>query len=457
MNLSIGDLLQISHKQTHKLPTAHKFTNVSSDSRNIKKGDLFVALRGEKFDGHEFIKVALQKGAAAAIVDTKWFSKNTKTKLPCIVVRNTLDAFGELALVYRRKFSIPILVVGGANGKTTTKDLLAHILGSSFNVLKTESNFNNQVGLPQMLFRLKKSHQLAILEIGTNHPGEIAWLTNVAEPTHALVTNIGREHLEFFKNLDGVAREELSALAITEELGGFGFINWDDPYTRAFQEVFEEWSITYGTSKGADILAGSRGFDTKGRHLIRVKAGRKEFSVKMQIIADYAPNMVAAAVSVAMHFNMKMLAIVKALESYRPHSKRMEVVQSKRGVTIINDAYNANPESFRSGLATLARMRTRGKKYVAAGDMFELGTTSTREHRELGKAMSSYKLSQYFLTGNAMKHAYKALQQQKRAAFHGSKEAIIEALKQQLKPGDIILVKGSRGMRMENIVEQLIK
>lgn len=459
MNLSIKDLISISHQQAHKfsgIPLTKKLNSVSSDSRNIKKGALFVALRGENFDGHDFIDTVHRNGAVAAIVDAKWYKKHPKTKLPCIVVKNTLDAFGELALVYRRKFSIPILAVGGSNGKTTTKDLLAHVLGTSFNVLKTEKNFNNQVGLPQMLFRLKPSHQMAVLEIGTNHPGEIAWLTNVAEPTHAIVTNIGREHLEFFKNLDGVAREELSALAITEELGGFGFLNWDDPYTRSFQEIFEEWSITYGTSRGADIVATSKGFDAKGRHVINVTAGKTTFNLRMQIIADYAPNMVAAAISVALHFNMKKGAVTKALESYRPHSKRMEVLRSKRGVTIINDAYNANPESFKSALATLAQMKTRGKKYVAAGDMFELGATSTREHRELGNVMDQHKLSRYFLTGTAMKHAQLALQKRKRPTLHASKDEIVKDLKALLKPGDILLVKGSRGMRMEYIVEQLV-
>jgi UDP-N-acetylmuramoyl-tripeptide--D-alanyl-D-alanine ligase len=459
MNLSVNDLLEVTHLRAYlisKLSKIKTINRVSTDSRTVRKGDLFVALRGEKFDGHTFINEIKQKGAIAAVVDEKWFRTQSKISIPCIVVKNTIDAFGELARIYRRKFSIPILVVAGSNGKTTTKDLLAHTLGTSFNVLKTQANFNNQVGLPHMLLSLKKTHQLAILEIGTNHPGEIAWLTNVAEPTHALVTNIGREHLEFFKNLDGVAREELSTLAITEELGGFGFLNYDDPYILQMQAFFEEWSITYGKDRRSDICAKSLGFDAKGRQRIKVSFGKNHFIVKVNILADYAANMVAGVVAVAVHFRVKIGNIRKALESYAPHSKRMEVIKTKSGITIINDAYNANPESFQSALKTLVGMRSKAKKYVAAGDMFELGASNAKEHRLLGELMSEYRFQKCYLTGNAMKHALKSLRTHKRDVIYGTKNTIIEDLKQTLKRGDILLVKGSRGMKMEEIVNAII-
>jgi UDP-N-acetylmuramoyl-tripeptide--D-alanyl-D-alanine ligase len=460
MNLLIEDLLNISHRRANKflkISQKQKVRRVSTDSRTIGKGDVFVALRGDKFNGHEFLEEVKLKGAIAAIVDTKWFERNTAFQLPCIVVTNTLNAYGELARNYRRKFSIPILIVAGSNGKTTTKDLLAHTLGTSFNVLKTDANLNNQIGLPRMLLNLKKAHDLAVLEIGTNHPGEIAWLTKVAEPTHALVTNIGREHLEFFKNIDGVAREELSSLFITEELGGFGFINCDDPLIRPIQKLFEEWSITYGTTPKADVVAGSLGFDTKGKHQIEVRLGKSKFTVKTQILADYAPNMVAAATAVALHFGVKKARLKEALTSYAPHSKRMEVIRTSNGITIINDAYNANPESFASALSTLDRMRTKGKKYVAAGDMFELGNASALEHRNLGKLMQQYSFNKFFLTGDDMKHAYNSLRRSKVPTIYASKKEILDTIQETVTRGDILLVKGSRGMRMEEIVDALRK
>ncbi|HJW28193.1 MAG TPA: UDP-N-acetylmuramoyl-tripeptide--D-alanyl-D-alanine ligase, partial [Saprospiraceae bacterium] len=409
MNLSIKDLCNVSHVREHRLAqfaAVQRFKQVSTDSRTIQKGDLFVALRGEKFDGHQFLNDVRKKGAIAAIVDEKWFEKNARTSLPCLVVKNSLDAYGELARIYRQKFLIPILIIAGSNGKTTTKDLLAHILGTSFKVLKTEANFNNQVGLPKMLFRLKKDYDLAVLEIGTNHPGEIAWLTNVAEPTHALVTNIGREHLEFFKDLDGVAGEELSALAITEELGGFAFLNYDDPYIRPMHQLFNEWSITFGTSSDADVQAKSMGRDAKNKHRIRIAVGKYKLSIRAQLLADYAANLSAGATAVGLHFGLKPNTIKKALESYTPHSKRMEIIHTANDITIINDAYNANPESFRSALITLAEMKTKGKKYVAAGDMFELGNRSVSEHRQLGKFMAEHPFAGFYFTGDTMKYAH---------------------------------------------------
>ncbi len=184
--------------------------DVSTDSRTLKRDDLFIALNGEHFDGHRYLADVAKEGAIAAIVSEAWYAKHKAQvhPLPMLAVANTLDAFGELAKIYRKKFNIPVLVIAGSNGKTTTKELIAHVLSGSFDVLKTEANFNNQIGVPHTLFQLREGHEAAVLEIGTNHPGEIAWLCDVVQPTHALITNIGREHLEFFKDVKGVAREE---------------------------------------------------------------------------------------------------------------------------------------------------------------------------------------------------------------------------------------------------------
>ncbi len=459
MNLSVKDLLEVSHSSQELAPLSlsQKFTNVSTDSRKIKKGDLFIALRGENFNGHDFISEITKQGARAAIVDAKWHRslKGKRSKLPLLVVKNTLNAMGELALIYRRKFDLPILVIAGSNGKTTTKELVAHTLGTSFNVLKTEANFNNQVGVPQMLFQLTKKHEIAVLEIGTNHSGEIAWLCNVSEPTHSLITNIGREHLEFFKNLDGVAREELTAFAITEELGGFGFINYDDPYLRAFKQFFDEWSISYGLSTDADVHAQKIGFAKDGTLKVEITVGKKKIIVASHIIADYAPNILAAATAVALHFNVPIHNVKKSLTNYKPHSKRMEIERTK-GVTIINDCYNANPESFASALATLDAIPTKGKKYVVAGDMFELGTLSAKEHTNIGKLIGSYRFANSFFIGKDMKRAYTAAKSAKQPAeYYATKQEIANHLRRIIKKGDIILIKGSRGMRMEEIVKEV--
>ncbi|HEY3875341.1 MAG TPA: UDP-N-acetylmuramoyl-tripeptide--D-alanyl-D-alanine ligase, partial [Candidatus Kapabacteria bacterium] len=271
MNLTVQELLSIEHVHesgVRKLDLSRAFRTVSTDSRTVKRDDLFIALTGERFDGHDYLSHVAKEGATAAIVDTNWYEahKSRRHPLPLIAVRNTLDAMGELATCYRRKFSIPVLAIAGSNGKTTTKELIAHVLTGSFDVLKTEANYNNQIGLPHTLFQLRDGHEIAVLEIGTNHPGEIAWLTKVAEPTHVLITNIGREHLEFFKDLKGVAREEKAAFDYLEAHRGFAFINLDDPYLKPSLPTFAGRAMSFGTGREhADVHAKRSGFRKDGR------------------------------------------------------------------------------------------------------------------------------------------------------------------------------------------------
>jgi UDP-N-acetylmuramoyl-tripeptide--D-alanyl-D-alanine ligase len=461
MNLTIQDLLSIAHKSENrisKLSPKLKFRAVSTDSRSIKKGDLFIALRGEKFDGHDFITQVAKQGAIAAIVDEKWYKKNQKkTELPVLVVKNTSDSYGELANLYRKKFSIPILLVAGSNGKTTMKEVISHVLGASFNVLKTEANYNNHVGLPRMLLQLNPKHDAAVLEIGTNHPGEIAWLAAVAYPTHGIITNIGREHLEFFHDLKGVAKEELALFDFLKETGGIAFINNDDQFLSKEKRRFSGWSFSFGTKKGGDITGKSLGFTANGKRKIAIQTSGKSFEVASHVIAGYAPSLYAGATVVAASLGMSRAEVKKALSSFKPYSKRMEIIEL-RGITIINDCYNANPESFLSALETLKQIPAKGKKYVAAGDMFELGDTSEREHQLLGKEMAKYRFNGYYFTGMAMKQAFASLLLSGaalHAAYDSSKTDLADTLRKTLKRGDVILIKGSRGMKMEEIIEQL--
>jgi UDP-N-acetylmuramoyl-tripeptide--D-alanyl-D-alanine ligase len=460
MNLSIKDLFSIAHtgeQGISKLSPSIKFRDVSTDSRSIRKGDLFIALRGEKFDGHDFIFKVAKQGAVAAVVDEKWYKKNQKrTKLPLLIVKNTLDAYGEIAHLYRKKFSIPILLIAGSNGKTTTKEVISHVLGTSFNVLKTEANYNNQVGLPRMLLMLRPRHEIAVLEIGTNHPGEIAWLTKTAEPTHGLITNIGREHLEFFKNIKGVAKEELTLFDYLFKAGSIAFINMDDPILARQKKRFGKFGIEYGGD--SKTFGRSLEFTSDGKLRMKISLLGEKFEISAQLIADYAPELYAAAALVGRWNGISQKKIAQALQTFKPFSKRMEIVKLPKSVIAINDSYNANPESFISALETLKQIPAKGKKYVVAGDMFELGNTSASEHRLLGKAMAKYKFDGYFFTGHDMKQAFASLinsNTKLRASYDSSKEDIVSALRSILKKGDVILVKGSRGMKMEQVIEEL--
>lgn len=463
MNFTISDILRAPHVKAigfDSLSGKTRIKNVSTDSRQVKSGDLFIALRGEKFDGHLFLSQVGKAGAIAAVVDEKWFKKNAKSapkRFPLVVVKDTLHTYCDLANIYRNKFTIPIVLVAGSNGKTTTKDVISFALETKYSVLKTEANYNNHVGLPRMLFNLRPSHDIAILEIGTNHPGEIARLTEITEPTHGIITNIGHEHLEFFKDLAGVAKEELALFDYLSSNNGTGFINVDDRYLKSQKKRFGGLGQTYATKTTADVLATSNGFTKDGKLRIELQIYRKKVVFNTSIIAEYAPSLIAAVASVATRFGLSVPAVKKSLESYKPHSKRMEMVKLSNGALVINDTYNANPESFEAALETLHRIPVKGKKYVAAGDMFELGDRSQAEHAKLGKVMAAYKLDGYFFTGTAMQNAMKSLQStfKKALAIHTSKDEIALTLRSKLKNGDVLLLKGSRGMRMEEILEKL--
>lgn len=457
-------MLRAPHKLSvgfEKLSSKKRITAVSTDSRSVQQGDIFVALRGEKFDGHRYLNEIASRGAIGAIVSQRWYRNNKRTapqKLCLFVVEDPLHTYGDLATIYRKKYSIPVLLIAGSNGKTTTKDVTSYVFGASFNVLKTEANYNNHVGLPRMLFMLTPKHDIAILEIGTNHPGEIARLTEIAEPTHGIITNIGREHLEFFKNAAGVAKEERALFDYLKNHDGIAFINTDDGYLRPSAKKFGEQAITFGTTIRAQYIARSNGFTDEGKLRLSIDTPTDTLTLETNLIADYAPVVASSVAALARTFSISNAKIKQRLEDYKPHSKRMEMVTLDSGVLVINDCYNANPESFDAALKTLSVLPTAGKKYVVAGDMFELGEHSEYEHSHLGRRMAAYHFDGYYFTGDAMKLAYKqVLKKSKKinAKHFNSKGDVVLALGKILQRGDILLLKGSRGMKMEQVLEAL--
>ena len=396
MKLTIHDLVSIESIQeigVRELGLSRVIRNVSTDSRTIKRDDLFFALKGEHFDGHRYLEQVAKEGAVAAVVNNEWYEKQKAQQhpLPLLVVNNTLDAFGELAKLYRNKFNIPVLVIAGSNGKTTTKELIAYVLSGSFDVLKTEANYNNQIGVPHTLFQLRDGHEIAVIEIGTNHPGEIAWLCDVAQPTHALITNIGREHLEFFKDLKGVAKEEKTAFDHVFNNNGFAFINMDDLFLKPALKKFGNRASAYGSIPDTDapfVHAEKIGYAKDGRVELQVTCEGKSSRMRTHLFADYAPNLIAGAVAVGLHFHIRRTEIKPQIEFFRAHANRLEIIHVD-GITVLNDVYNANPDSMESALRTLKEFPTEGRRFAVLGDMLELGSTSGREHRALGHKVAN--------------------------------------------------------------------
>jgi UDP-N-acetylmuramoyl-tripeptide--D-alanyl-D-alanine ligase len=434
-----------------------KITGVSTDSRKIKKGEIFFAIKGEKFDGHDFVSSAFRKGAAASVVNLDWFERNKdkfKGKI-LIAVENTLKALGKLANVYRKDFDIPIIAIAGSNGKTTTKEMIACVLGQKYKVLKSEGNLNNQIGVPLTLFKLRKIHQVGVIEFGTNHFGEVRYLCEIAEPNYGLITNIGREHIEFFKDIEGVAKEEGSLFDYLFEKGGFVFVNLDDEYVRKMSERFRN-KMTFGFSKDADVKAQIIDVDDLARFKFKVKFNGKEQVLKLKIPGEHLVINAVSAFAVGLKFGISPSSIKKALGQYEPFSKRMEIIKIK-GITLINDTYNANPDSVIASLKTLSQMKCSGKRIAVLGDMLELGEYTEVAHREVGQKLGEFGVDYFFSYGEAMHYAYEVASQNIAHTMHfWDKDLLIHHLFEIADRGDIILVKGSRGMKMEEIVEKFI-
>jgi UDP-N-acetylmuramoyl-tripeptide--D-alanyl-D-alanine ligase len=458
--ITVKDLQQLSGSElvNRELLKRRRIAGVSTDSRAVKKDDLFFALRGEKFDAHSFIDVVIKAEASAIVVHREWAQKNEAyfRTFPCmfVIVNDTTAAFGELARIYRRKFDIPVIAIAGSNGKTTTKEMVSAVLRTKYDVLSTEGNLNNHIGVPQTLFRLTKKHEAAVVEIGTNHFGELKYLCEIAEPTHGLITNIGKEHLEFFGDENGVAKEERALFSYLKEHTGFAFVNCDDEFLSGDAASLKH-ALCYGTGAKADIRAKKVLTDALGQSKFEVEWRKKNisFGVRLSVPGLHNVTNAMAACSVGLKLKVKPKKIAGALEKFTSASKRMEVTVNNN-ITILNDTYNSNPDSVIVALKTLRSFTAKGKKIVVLGDMRELGDASKREHTNIGVVASEMNFDRLLTFGPLSKYTSEAFGA--KAQHYESKEVLANELKKTLTDGDVILIKGSRGIKMEEVVNRLM-
>jgi UDP-N-acetylmuramoyl-tripeptide--D-alanyl-D-alanine ligase len=433
------------------------------DSRKIVGGEIFFALKGERTDGHNFVEEALQRGAALAVVSEAWY-KDNKEKFfdKLLVVPEVLSALQALARLYRRKFTVPIVAIGGGSGKTTTKEMIAAVLRTSYNTLATEGNLNNHIGLPLTLFGLREATEIAVLEMGMNHKGEMLELCEIAEPTHGLITNIGKAHIEFFGTLEAIAEAEGELFEWLGKSGGTAFVNADDAWVMQVADKVMQ-KMLYGIVTPAhpnrrevlDLYAEEIGLDERGRPTFKLATQEAEEVLKLRMSGRHNITNALAAAAVGLNFGISLAQVKAALENFEinPALKRMAVYE-QQGVIIINDTYNANPESMRCGLQTLKSMKHSGKKIAVLGDMLELGALSESEHALLGEFISQLELDVLFVYGEAMKATLNAARVPAKQHFE-SKAQLAESLKGLLQPGDAVLFKGSRAMKMEEVIEMM--
>ncbi len=427
---------------------------VCSDSRQARTGDLFFALAGDRFDGHDFLADVAQQGVSAVVAARDKAPAN----LPCavIAVDDPRRALGRLAMVYRADFDLPVVAVGGSNGKTTTKELLAAVLRQKLKTLWSEASFNNDIGVPLTLLNLEKTHEAAVLEVGTNHPGELAPLVRMVRPGLGVITSIGREHLEFFGDIAGVVEEE-GWLAELLPTNGKLFINGDSEWSGRIVGRTRAAVVRVGLGEANDWRATELRLDEHGMRF-RVVAPKMGYSGEYRINLAGRHQAVNAlfALAVGAELNLPAADLQNGLAECQPAKMRMQI-WNWNGICVLDDAYNANADSMLAALETLKEMPCTGRRVAVLGDMAELGTHAQAAHEEVGRRAAELGVDELFLVGamaGITASAARAAGAKAVGEFDDIKAAT-DAVKRFLKAGDVMLLKASRAARLERLAEAL--
>ena len=431
---------------------------VSTDSRKIRQGELFVALRGDRFDGHDFVLDAISNGACGAVVERSVLESRyeslgkVRNLLP---VEDTLFALQEMAHLHRQKFAVPVIGITGSNGKTTTKEMTASILKQKGPVLKNEGNLNNHIGVPLTLLKMEAVHRSAVVEMGMSAPGEIDLLARLVSPDIGVITNIGPAHLEFLGSMDGVAAAKAELLD-NLAAGGTAVLNADDRYFEALSDRFSGRVLSFGMNAGAAVRAQDirQGDDYTDFELVAQGAAAR---VRLRALGRHNISNALAAAAAALAAGMAVEAVKYGLDDFTPVSMRSEV-RVINGRTVLADYYNANPGSVKAALETLVTLRPGARSVAVLGDMLELGEQGAEEHREIGRFAARLGVDVIIAVGELSARILEGASDAgmpKSALFAATSHAEAAGLlTRQSRIGDAVLIKGSRGMKMEKILEE---
>jgi UDP-N-acetylmuramoyl-tripeptide--D-alanyl-D-alanine ligase len=422
----------------------------SIDSRTVGPGQLFFAVKGERLDGHDYVEQALEKGAVAAVVRKDQLG-GYRGKACLLAVEDTLVALQGLATAVRKLWSKPLIAVTGSAGKTTTKEAIAHVLSTRFRVLKSEGNFNNHFGLPLMLLKLEPEYDMAVIEMGMSHAGEIRALAKIAEPEIGVVTNVSAVHLEFLDSLAGIARAKYELIE-SLPAGAVAVLNADDEYVSQFGRDFKGKVLMYGTSPAADVRAEK--IESKGAEGTEfdVVVGSVREHARLPLVGEHNILNALAAVAVGVERGLKPSQATAALSTLAPADKRGQVLQVGN-ITVINDCYNSNPKALEAMVDALAAMPAK-RRIVVAGEMLELGPAGEELHRKAGQHIAEKKMDVLLgVRGLAQAMVESAKQAGARAEFVASPEDAGEWLAREARDGDVVLLKASRGVKLEKALE----
>jgi UDP-N-acetylmuramoyl-tripeptide--D-alanyl-D-alanine ligase len=430
-------------------------TGYSIDSRTVAPGELFFAVRGDRFDGHDYVEAAAKRGAVAAVVSRARVASlpDQALALPLLITEDPLPALQALAAHVRRRWGNRVVAVTGSAGKTSTKEAIAAALGTKFNVLKSHGNLNNGFGLPLQLLRLQPEHEIAVIEIGMNHAGEIATLARIAAPDWGVITNVGTAHIEnFAEGQAGIARAKFELIAALPS-NGVAFLNSADPYVSQFGRDFSGKAVYFGQGPCANPQLIDAAEDMKGLH-VHYRANDVEGSFTLRLLGEHNASNALAGLAVAMEAGVDLDSAVAGLETLTAGDNRGEVMEIA-GAILLNDCYNSNPEALRSMIRTLAT-RPAVRRILVAGEMLELGEQGPALHAACGRAAAEASLDLVVgVQGNASHLAAAACIGGTAALFLPDAEAAGRWLKANLGMGDVVLVKGSRGVHLERAIETL--
>ncbi|HRN27034.1 MAG: UDP-N-acetylmuramoyl-tripeptide--D-alanyl-D-alanine ligase [Ignavibacteriaceae bacterium] len=451
IHLNIEDIFNIPTAVIYNPDMFKSIYHVSINSRNIKKNSLFIAIKGERFDGHDFINEVVKRGASAIVINEKKFKKINDLEIPVITVKDTTLALGEIAKLWRAKLKTKIIGITGSAGKTTTKEILAALLSEKFKVNKTVANNNNHIGVPLTILSTNEKHQVLVAELGTNHFGEIPYSAVIASPDLALITNIGDSHLEYLKNRNGVFKEKSALFNETLKRTGKVFINNDDKILKEFGKTVKG-KVTFALKEKADYKAIIKGYDKFAKPQIEIGNKKKSFAATLPLSGEKNVLNFTAAFAIASELGLTNSQIQKAVKKIKSYNKRLEIKNYKT-FTLIDDTYNANPDSMKSALEILDKIESRKKKIAVLGDMFELGSEAKLKHIALASFINKTNVDEVYSIGKMMKLMNQKLNEKIKVQKHFADR---EMLKRFLKSLDInnsaILIKGSRGMKMEEFV-----
>jgi len=452
--LNIEDIFNVRDAVIYEPDKLGSIRFVSIDSRKIKKNTLFVALMGERYDGHDFVSNAIANGAEAILINEKSLNRFDNVKVPIITVKDTKLGLGDIARIWRKKLKAKVIGLTGSSGKTTLKNMLAEILSEKYRVNKTEANNNNHIGVPLTILNTNETHDVLVAELGTNHFGEIPYTAGILSPDYSMITNIGDSHLKYLKTRNGVWKEKSILFEETTKNNGKVFLNYDDPIIKAKHSRKEKY-ISFGFTGNVDVRGKIKSYTDDGKPVIEIKYKKKKSEFTLPIYGEQSAKNFLAACAVALELELSFDEIKKVVRRLKAPAGRLNV-QKYKNFILIDDTYNANPNSTKAAIELVGKIKTQKRKILFLGDMLELGSNSIKLHQGLKDVIKKSRIDEVYTIGPKMKYLHKRFIDKKIVAKHfTNRNSLLNYIRKMNFNDSVVLVKGSRGLQMEEFVSEI--